>query len=245
MKRFFVMAGIVLAAMLSTPTLAADKGGPDQYPPWSESDTKALWTSFYFGVGAGGQWALSDLSAELDGVGTLGSINSLGHSGFLYDARAGFDWRFSGTPIVLGAFAGYSGGDTDFNVNIGGTEVLNASLTPTWNVGARVGLVMANNNLLYAGYKYQMAEFNVGFPTAPALCSTTPGLTCSQDLAGHGIIAGVEFKLAPQLTLGVEYSYTEFETANVFTSGPPPAFNVNVDTDYHAVMGRLNWRPFN
>lgn len=182
------------------------------------------WSGVYLDLGAGGQAAIHNLDihdATLDG---LGAWNWLGN------ARVGVNFQPQGSPLVFGIFGGYSLGSVAVEAEAGGQTQLDAELTPTWDVGAIVGISGPNKSLIYGGYKYQMAEVDISGAAVDGEC-TAPGVRCSFDMDGHGLIAGVKMPVTPAFVMGIEYGYTQFDTERI-------ADNLDVDSELHTVMLR-------
>jgi opacity protein-like surface antigen len=212
------------------------------------------WSGIYFGAGIGYQIADTNLSLGIDtpqGSANLLEIDGLSGRGWAYDGRIGVDFQVPNTMFVVGILGGYKGGETEFNVNtdLGNLgNVLSASMRQTWYAGGRVGIAHGQS-LYYVGAAWTKGEMDISIPVVPGLCSATMpkgvSLSCSQDVDGRMLLAGMEVKLAPQWTLGMEYTLTQYDTATIFSvvSGPD-SLKLNADTDVHAFMARFTYRPF-
>lgn len=174
------------------------------------------WSGLYLGVGGGYQ--VSDTELSVPGGSLINGISGRGWAG---DARLGYDWQFSGSPFVVGVFGGYSIGDVESDVFNGAAT---ATLTQTWNVGGRLGFVLPTKTMLYGGAAWQRAEGKLG-----------GALSGSATDDGIMYVAGIEQVIAANLTIGMEYSLSQYE----FSAG-----SLSIDPDVHAVKARLNWRPF-
>ena len=132
MKKLFISAIALAAAMSATPTLAADlpslKGPPPVYLP-----PPPLWTGFYVGVNAGGTWSASnsiqtfgtdafDFPGTFLGAAAATSATSwLGNNsngGFIGGGQVGYNYQF-GPNFVAGIEADIQGVATSNN---GGTQ---------------------------------------------------------------------------------------------------------------------------
>ncbi len=176
---------------------------------------KGGWTGGYVGVGGGYQVSDTELSIPAGSI-----LDGLSGRGWTGDARIGFDWQPSASmPLVFGILGGY---------NLGGvkTEALNgaasATLDATWYVGGRIGVALPTNTLIYGGAAWQQAKGDLGG-------------VFSGSATDEGImyIAGIEQKVAPNITLGAEYSLSQYE----FSAGP-----LAIEPDVHAFKVRLNFR---
>jgi opacity protein-like surface antigen len=210
------------------------------------------WTGAYVGAGLGYQVADTNLSLDAHTVpfsGSLLNLDGLSGRGWRYDGRLGFDWQFPNTGLVLGILGGYGAGETEFSVNTDlplktGGNILNLNVEQNWYAGARLGYAF-NKSLAYVGYAWTQGEMSVSIPAAPTACGTVKGLSCNHDIDGTMFLAGIETMITPQVSLGAEYTLTQYDTASIFsaTSGKD-SIALNADTDVHAFMVRLNWRPF-
>ena len=218
--------------------------------PLGEVAKAGSWTGVYLGAGLGYQIADTNLSLGVDTPkfsGNLLEIDGLSGRGWAYDGRVGFDWHVPGTAFVVGILGGYKGGETEFNVNSdlpGGGNLLSATMRQTWYAGGRVGLA-SGSALYYVGAAFTQGEMDISIPVAPSLCGNTVGLNCSPDVDGRMWLAGMEAKITPQWTVGVEYTLTQFDTANIFSAtNGVDSLSLDADTDIHAFMVRFNYRPF-
>ena len=230
---FAILLGIVWFAWPAR-AAAADKGGPDESPliPGLTA-IKGNWTGVYVGVGGGYQIADTKLSLDAVAAGPFNGafLDGLSGDGWAGDARLGLDWQVSGSPFVFGILGGYNIGaaesEAGFPLILGAT--VSATLTPTWYVGGRIGMALPTKTLVYGGAAYQQAKGELGGV-----------LSGSATEYGIMYLAGLEQAIAPNFTLGAEYSLARYE----FDVGCGASCNVNVDPDVHAFKVRLNWRPF-
>jgi len=213
-----LMAMVILAIPMAVQ--AADLGGPRSqrpatYDPFSPivAPKDYNWTGAYIGLGVGPQ--IDDTSVSFG----KNSINGISSHGIDAGARIGYDYQFTGGAALIGVLAGYNLGKAKFTA-----PGMEATLEPTYYIGGRAGLVVANNaTLLYAGYVYRQADLKID-------------VTKTDDhLNGHGPIAGIETLLTQYVTAGLEYGYTMYGNHEV-------AKGVSVEPDGHSVMARVNFR---
>lgn len=178
------------------------------------------YTGLYASAGIGGAIALGELEVDKGASGSA-SVDSLAAYAFpTGDVRLGFDWQAGG--LVFGLLGGYQLGEPEFNVRVDGNTVLNGTIEREWYGGGRLGMVLPNRSLVYAGYIFMPQELVIngqGF-----------------DLSPHNVIGGFEMPLANQFTLSMEYKYTLPEDVGL-------GGGLNVNTDVHEGSIRLNWRP--
>jgi opacity protein-like surface antigen len=215
-----VLFTVFAAAMvlISMPARAADLGGSGGSMLGPLTATSATpWTGLYVGAGAGYQVADTELSVPGTSI-----VDGLSGHGWAADGRLGFDWQASGTPIVVGVLGGYNIGEAEFKALNG---AISATLEPTLYAGGRVGVALPTKTLLYGGAAYQQAKGTVTF--GPGSASDTQN--------GVMYLAGIEQLVAPGLSIGAEYSLSQYE----FSAG-----SLSIDPDVHAFKARLTWRPF-
>lgn len=183
------------------------------YAPESNGGWPGSWTGLYVGLGVGTMAGLANLEGAhgplLEGVGAWGWVG---------DVKVGYDYRFPQSPFVIGLFGGYSLG----GVEISGGFGEEASITPTWNVGVRGGLVAWNSSLIYVGYAYNRADLDVPFGDGPG------------TIGGHTLLGGVEMPVSKAVTMALEYGFTQWDAFDVN--------GVDVDPVDHRVMLRANLR---
>lgn len=174
--------------------------------------TTGAWSGAYVGVGGGYQVSDTDLS-----VPGMSIIDGLSGTGWAGDARIGFDWQAG--SLVFGVLGGYNLGTVK-------TEAFNgtasAKLDATWYVGGRIGVALQTNTLIYGGAAWQEAKGELGGM-----------LSGSATEQGIMYLAGIEQKVAPNITFGAEYSLSQYE----FAAGP-----LSIDPDVHSFKVRLNFR---
>ena len=176
---------------------------------------KGGWTGTYVGVGGGYQVSDTEVS-----VPSLSLIDGLSGRGWTGDARIGFDWQPSASmPLVFGILGGYSLGSVKTEAFNGAAS---ATLDATWYVGGRLGVALPTNTLIYGGAAWQQAKGELGG-------------VFSGSATDEGImyIAGIEQKVAPHVTLGAEYSLSQYQ----FAAGP-----LAIEPDVHAFKVRRNFR---
>jgi outer membrane immunogenic protein len=213
------------------------------------------WTGFYAGVQIGGAF------------GDTGTFSLSPFTPALQTAFApGFDDDFD-SSIIGGAHLGYDhqmgdlvvGALLDFNITNIEDKQIGRSVTPaTYTIQreldflatlrARVGYLATDSVMLYAtgGLAYGEVDFRYSQPGSGAVTTTSGG----QDSDfGYTVGAGVETKLTENISLGVEYLYTNLGgndfRANL-VGGPFGAGTTGAgsdgDFDFHTVQAKLSYR---
>lgn len=203
-----VLAGSFAVTSVSN---AADPFGPSFKDEFAAPEAKNTWTGVYLGAGIGYQVNNTEIENGINPIIDAwlnGTLNDDSSNGWKYGIRAGFDWQVGESPFVLGVLGGYDWNEHNFDA---------------WYLGARAGVVVIDNALVYAGYAYGQGDYETAFS--------------DNTLDMHTLLTGVELRLTKSLSAGLEYNYTMYEDISLFNS------NVSADTDTHAVTLRLNWRP--
>lgn len=200
-----------LAIFLAAPALAADVGMKDSPSASVEGplDRGIAWTGFYLQgqAGVGNDNHALDLRTKsstpaYDDLSLL-SLDGLSSAGFVGGGRIGFDyarWRF-----LVGAFGSYnfSNQETELGVLTGfGGPTFTAEKQGEWDAGVRLGYIVAPKTLAYVLAAYTQTSYEVNGPK---------GKIADQDFSGVKVGGGVEFAVAQNVFLGVEYAHTFYQ----------------------------------
>jgi outer membrane immunogenic protein len=223
--RMTLLGSALSAAVAFAPAAAAD--GPDRGP------RPGSWTGLYIGIHAGaGQadidWANVSLTGEPASFDTTGFIGG-GQIG--YNAQIG-RWVFG----IEAAISGASLTDTVDSV-VGGGITFTSGVDWIGAVTGRLGyagdtwLVYGKGGWAIAGL--DLRGNNPGLPDAFSLSETATGWTAG---------AGIEWKLARNLSLAVEYNFIDLgshDVSGVTAIGIPFTLS-GVDTQIQSITARLN-----
>jgi outer membrane immunogenic protein len=236
----------------------------------------ATWSGFYLGIGGGGGTTSYDADidgAVFDGAGVglpafelFEDQNDLGDISGFGTVQLGVDRQSGGW--VFGLFADYDwmNMDTDIDgstIDLSGTGVpgvglLDASFSTEidnmWSVGGRIGFLTSPNTLLYGLLAYTQADVTaIGDLTlSDGAGGTVASLTNETDLDVNGFTvgAGIETKLAEQVSVKFEYRYTDLDNGNLTGDGfvVPGVLGVtgsdlDLEADIHSVRAVLVYRP--
>jgi len=227
-------ASIALASSLGTSLALADGYSPPRaaYAP----APMLSWTGFYVGAHLGGAWSdvewanvtLTDERVANDG------------SGFFGGAQMGYNQNLGN--IVLGLEATLSGGSLsgDFRSVVNPTAVTyNTDINTIVTITGRLG-VASDQWMLYAKAGWAGAEVDVsGRNTA------TPDRFSFDDWRnGWTVGGGFEFKVARNISLGIEYSFIDLgsESTTGVTRLVAPVSIRDVDVQIQSVTARLNYQ---
>lgn len=148
-----------------------------------------------------------------------------------YGVGAGFDASLGG--VVVGAEAQYvrSEAGTEYDTTgFTGFGVSNVDLGRDLYFGARVGVPMGENTLLYGKGGYTNTRLNV---------VSTDNITdtgTNVDLDGWRAGAGVEQAISPGLFAKVEYAYSNYEEGEFDAPSGLDSDRFGVDMDRHQLM---------
>lgn len=241
--RKMALTAVMFAASFAIASVseAADFGSStkDNYYTEPAVQQQRSWTGLYLGGNVGYQIGDVDVNASSYNMGA--SVDGLSTNGWKYGVRGGFDWHVGNSPFVIGAFVGYDWGESDFDVSVSGIgNVVNATIEPTWHVGARAGLVVNPNTLMYVGYAFGQGEFDVNLNPAFGNVCGAQGVNCSDTLNSHTFLAGAEMRITDSVSTALEYNYTMYDDMNLYSA---PNSSIKAEPDVHSVMLRVNWRP--
>lgn len=191
------------------------------------------WSGFYVGGGAGWQGSKIGLSDPVTGVLTYDPT----HDSFALGGHVGAQTQFD--RLVVGIEGGYiSGFDRkEFrtpSISIffpGGTGTTAARLKDAWSIGGRAGWSMGSwLPYLTAGWAQGKFDFRADDGSIQTANATTSG-------AYFG--GGVDYALAHNWILGIEYRHYDFKAKTTNASnGDPIRFDPRTDT----VMARLTYK---
>ena len=177
------------ALALSVTAVSADgyhgvKGGPYEQP--------FSWTGFYVGAGVGYSAGTSEVSDPFSKI-------DVGLRGVQGIVSAGYDLQVS-PNVVLGVLVDYAFGDVD-----GDVSPLRFTVSNQWAVGARAGFLATARSLWYVNGGWTRSDFDV----------TEPGFTSvSKSLNGFFVGGGVEQALSRNVSLKLEYRFSDYEDFN-------------------------------
>jgi outer membrane immunogenic protein len=236
MKTITRLLGAAAAiAMFAGAGQAADYAVPDS----------PSWTGAYIGVVGGYGWGDSDFDA--DTVPASDPVDgSMDVDGFLLGGQAGYDFDL-GNGLVIGVAGDMSwtgiDGDTCF-ASGGCTGVPGesyGSMEVDWlaTIRARAGFT-TGSMLIYATGGLAIADVEAGLTNVEGVGD--PSRSDSNTHMGWVIGAGAEFKVADNMSLGVEYLHVDLGSEDYSFPGPAVDMASDADLTLDIVRASLNFR---
>lgn len=171
--------------------------------------------------------------------------------GWEYYARAGYDRRM-GNFVIGGLIEGGRNDSTDSVSGFTPTDFYTMTRKAKWNAGARLraGYTPNGGALFYVTGGGAYARLKNSFSTTDAVNSISD--SGNSNAWGWSAGGGAEVMVAKNLSLGVEYLYTDIKdddyVANIAAPGTPSAVTLadvqrsNQNFRTHSVRGSLNFR---
>jgi outer membrane immunogenic protein len=225
-------ASVVLLAGLGASAAVADGYGP---PPGYAVVPFVSWTGFYFGGHVGGVWSELDWS----NVSLTGERFNKSESGFIGGGQIGYNYQIGN--LVLGVEATLSGADLsrDFRSILFPAMRFSADINTIATVTGRFG-VASDQWLFYgkAGWAGAQVDFS-GRNTA-----LQDSFSFDEWRNGWTLGVGLEYKIGPNMSFGVEYSFIELnsERDNGVTRLGQPVTLRDHDLQIQSVTARLNFQ---
>ncbi|RUU07030.1 porin family protein, partial [Mesorhizobium sp. M7A.T.Ca.TU.009.01.3.2] len=180
------------------------------------------WTGFYIG-GAGGAGA----SVHQINVPPLGDLefNGLGGEGAFGELNVGYDHDFGSWVAGVMVDARYSGMTS--KLDLGGGSI-NVDTDYGFDVLGRVGMKMNESTLAYAlaGYSWQHFDLNASDPIGDIL---------DWGSSGFSVGGGLETALSSNVTVGLEYRYSQFAEKDFSSEFGAPDDTLTSTSSFHTV----------
>jgi outer membrane immunogenic protein len=194
------------------------------------------WSGFYIGGHVGAAWS----DADWDNVSTTGEPVSNSSSGFIGGGQIGYNQQYGN--IVLGVEASLSGttlsDDTRSAVlpaTVTYSTDVNTIVTVTGRLGVAVDQWLLYGKAGWAGAQVDVSGRNTALPDSFSFDDWRNGWTVG---------AGFEYKLARNISLGLEYSYIDLgsDSFSGNTAAGSPVTVSDHDLQIQSVTARLNFQ---
>ena len=181
------------------------------------------WTGFYVGGGLGAGASVHQIEIPpLAGA----KFNGLGGEGVLGELNVGYDHDFGSWVAGVMVDARYSGMTTELDIP-GGS--INLDTDYGFDVLGRVGMKMNESTLAYVlgGYSWQHFNLDASQPV--------PFLPAKWGSSGFSVGGGLETAVSSNVTVGLEYRYSQFAKKDFADEFPIPDGIVNSTSSFHTV----------
>lgn len=158
--------------------------------------------------------------------------------GWLVGGSALYRWQPGKGQFVFGLGLDYTFADIKEDQVVGKTT-LHTKFEHLASARAQAGFAIGDSVLIYgdAGIAFAKAKAGVDF-------GTTTVATANENLWGYVVGGGIDFKLAPNIVVGADYSYYGFgkQSYDFVLTGLPIVLGVNADTSVQVIRGKLGVR---
>lgn len=190
----------------------------------------------YAGLMLGYDIAMHDVKLGAGGFGA--ELDSIGGQGLTGTAIGGYEFAFG--RLRAGPLALYDFGDVDADFSIhtpGGSAKWTTQVSNLWTVGGTFGVTVGESQQteLFGLVGYSQADTDLKGPGLAAI----KGLKRSDTLDGMTVGGGVRSAISGGLEFVVLYTYTSFDTEDLFTS---KFLSVKDDIDVHAIKAGLVYK---
>jgi len=205
------------------------------------------WTGAYIGVVGGYGWGDADFDADTVLPAVADPVDgSMDVDGFLVGGQAGYDFDV-GNGLVLGVAGDISwtemDGDTCFEsagcTGLAGESYGSVEVDWLATLRARAGFT-TGSMLIYATGGLAIADVEAGLTNVEGVGD--PSRSDSNTHLGWVIGAGAEFKVAENMSLGVEYLHVDLGSENYSFTGPTVDVASDTDLTMDIVRASLNFR---
>jgi len=258
MKRF---ALLLASTAFVTPALAADVVYEEPAAPAVVEVAPAYsWTGFYVGGQAGvafnteaDEVRYNPNTGVVQTTAFSGGSNDSDEAAFIGGVHVGYDYQINNFIIGAVADINYIDATADSTYTLG-TDVfgISSDINFVGTVRAKAGIaadrfaVYATGGLAYADTETKF--FAPGTLTGN-LAGFSPTVDSNSDDVGYAVGAGVDYLVTPNLSLGLEYLYTDLGSTDttvtyVNAAGVQAPFTAtsNDDLDFHTVWAKASFR---
>ncbi|WP_062014196.1 outer membrane protein [Aureimonas sp. AU4] len=260
MKRF---ALLLASAAFVTPALAADVVYEEPAAPVVALPPAYSWTGFYIGGQAGAAFNRDSGPFSSDNTSFIGGSDNSDDAAFIGGVHVGYDYQINN--LIVGAIADINYIDASsatsytipsFNGGVDSFGVVN-DINFVGTVRAKVGFA-ADRFAIYATGGLAYANFDNSYNGSSSFRSragTIYTVNANQDNndVGYAVGGGVDYLVTPNLSLGLEYLYTDLGSSDAkvtYTAignrfgADAQSFtaNSNSDLDFHTVWAKASFR---
>jgi outer membrane immunogenic protein len=235
-----LLISTVSALALTTSAFAADLPNTKEPAPFLPPPPPVFsWTGFYVGINAGLSAGNFNQNEYYDGG--YDYSDSSRSSGFSGGGQVGFNYQFANN-IVIGVEADFQGSTlkgTYYNEGYNGYSAQYGTKLQWWGTArGRIGYAFGNIlPYVTGGFAYGHTNTSYTYSNGSYYSSASFGGTHGGWTAG----AGVEYALTHNLTMKIEYLYTDLGTQ--YSSDPYGyGYTYGTRTQFSTVRAGLNWK---
>ncbi|WP_182084984.1 outer membrane beta-barrel protein [Aureimonas sp. ME7] len=260
MKRF---ALLLASTAFVTPALAADVVYEEPAAPVVAIAPAYNWTGFYVGGQAG--VAFNNDAGDVRYNPNTGAFATTAFSGgsgdsddaaFIGGVHVGYDYQINNFLVGVVADINYidASSNSSFSITsapgVVDTFGVSSDINFVGTVRAKAGIV-ADRFAVYATGGLAYADTDTKYFAPGTLTATNgfvPTVNSDSDDVGYAVGAGVDYLVTPNLSLGLEYLYTdlgESDTTVTYTNGTLSqnfTATSNDDLDFHTVWAKASFR---
>jgi outer membrane immunogenic protein len=245
-KKLLVAAALSCAPVIS---MAADlpARGPAAAPSPVYAVPSFAWTGFYAGVHVGYGWADHALTNSSP-PGPATRVVSVDSDGVLGGVQAGYNWQINSFVLGLVADVTVPNLSGRFSDPLSGPPpgppyTVSSKIDWMATLRARAGFLLTPGLLAYAHGGLAVADVNGSWIALPPGGGPGPWQgRGSATRAGWTVGAGVEYRLARNISAFVEYAYADFgDYSFANRPGRGPAVSYRHTSEVHSVKLGLNY----
>lgn len=244
MRKILVSLAAGAAMVASTGAATADGYGYGSVKDAAAPVEQVNWNGLYIGAAIGYGVATTDVEKSVQFKDHKGwspkysilDLDGLSSEGALGTLTLGYD-REVIPGLLIGVFGDYTFGDLDNDFSaFEGLAKVNSELGDSWSVGARIGLI-THKTLWYAMAGYTQADLDWEVHALGEKIASG-----GETLDGYFVGLGVEHQLFHNLSLKLDYRYSDYDGLDQSNELYCTKFNLDTDTDVHAVRLGVNWK---
>jgi outer membrane immunogenic protein len=241
LQKVLAASAVTAAVFASAGVAQADGYGPAPRVAYQQPST---WSGLYFGVQSGVEWDSLDASFVFPPPATV----KIDHAGGLVGAQLGYQHQFGGIVLgVEGDLAGayqnkWTSGTCDPLASCAAGVVQNFQLNNVWTLGGRLGFD-AGHWMPYVAGGYASSSFTHQARTSAGVLIET----WDQRAKGWYIGTGLDWRIARDWIVGIEYRHYDFGDQRIVPFAAPPGGLIPFDTmdrsvSLDTVMVRASWK---
>lgn len=179
----------------------------------------------YAEIGLGVEVVNNTISADVGGT-TFASLDGIGGQGVMAGLGLGCDYKID--RAIVGIFGRYDLNHAESELSFLGST-MTMKYDPAWSIGGRLGFDLNGATMVYGlvGYSWSKAKVD------------GMGISLSADLKGWMIGGGLETSISGPWSAKLEYTFTRYDNASLFTSGP---LDLRTEPDVHVIRAGLLYR---